>query len=160
DAVALHRLEAREQVLEHARLDVVHAGHAVGGRRSFVEDPLRSGLGLVEGPLEDLALPPPGQDVPLHRGKVDLRGAGTQPAPPRRGRGLGRVGHFGCTSGVTNLYVETEGTRRRSPAVPPSLAAPGRRNDPLITVGCRIYWACWPFRRRLRGDQTAGHAPG
>jgi hypothetical protein len=39
DVVALHRLVAREDVLEHARLDVVGAGHAVGGRRALVEGP-------------------------------------------------------------------------------------------------------------------------
>ncbi len=37
DVEALHRLEPREHVLEDARLDVVRAGHAVGGGRALVE---------------------------------------------------------------------------------------------------------------------------
>ena len=39
DLVALHRAEPREDVLERARLDVVGAGTAVGGRRALVEGP-------------------------------------------------------------------------------------------------------------------------
>src|SRR3954470_19653115 len=40
DAVALHRLEARVDVLEDAREDVVSPRTPVRGRRALVEDPL------------------------------------------------------------------------------------------------------------------------
>ena len=42
DVVSGHRLEARVDVLERARLDVVHAGLAVRGGRALVEDPERA----------------------------------------------------------------------------------------------------------------------
>ena len=45
DVEALHGLEPGEQVLEHPGLDVMHAGHPVGGRRSLVEGPERT-LGM------------------------------------------------------------------------------------------------------------------
>jgi len=65
DHEALHGLEAREDVLEDAGLDVVGARQAVRGRRAFVERPVpgpgvlgqRRGEGVLLLPeLEDLAL--------------------------------------------------------------------------------------------------------
>ena len=48
DVAALHGLEAREDVLEDPRLDVVGAGHAVGGRRALVEHPGVAVAGLLD----------------------------------------------------------------------------------------------------------------
>lgn len=74
DVVALHGAEAREDVLEDAGLDVVGAGHAVGGRRALVEDPLGAALGLVEALGEDLVLAPEVEHGVLQRGQVYLGG--------------------------------------------------------------------------------------
>ena len=70
--VPAHRAEAREDVLEDAGLDVVGAGHAVGGRRPLVEDPLGAALGLLEGTGEDLVVPPEVEHGVLEGGQVDL----------------------------------------------------------------------------------------
>ncbi len=45
---ALHGLEPGEQVLEGPRLDMVHAGQPVGGRRALIEDPGRPAFGLLQ----------------------------------------------------------------------------------------------------------------
>lgn len=76
DVVALHGPEAREDVLEDAGLDVVGAGHAVGGRRALVEDPLGTTLGLLQAAPEHLLVLPEAEDLVLERGQVDLRGDG------------------------------------------------------------------------------------
>lgn len=65
DVVALHGPVAREDVLEDPGLDVVRAGHAVGGRRALVEDPLRAALGLLQAALEDLLVAPEAEDAVL-----------------------------------------------------------------------------------------------
>ncbi|CAM5348471.1 hypothetical protein SCYAM73S_07417 [Streptomyces cyaneofuscatus] len=70
--VALHGAEAGEDVLEDAGLDVVGAGHAVGGGRALVEDPLGAALGLVEALGEHLVLLPEVENGVLQRGQVDL----------------------------------------------------------------------------------------
>ena len=72
DVVALHRLEPGEHVLEDAGLDVVGAGHAVGGGRALVERPGAAGRGCVERPLEDLFPRQNVEHLVLERGKVDL----------------------------------------------------------------------------------------
>lgn len=72
--VALHGLEAGEHVLEDAGLDVVRAGHAVGGRRTLVEDPLGLALGLRDRAGENLVLLPEREHLVLKRGQVDLGG--------------------------------------------------------------------------------------
>src|ERR1019366_4511150 len=68
---ALHRLEPREHVLEDARLDVMHAGHAVRRWRPLVEGPELSAGCLVQRALEDLAIPPAGQHLALDRRQID-----------------------------------------------------------------------------------------
>ncbi len=73
DVVALHRTEPREDVLEHPGLDVVGAGHPVGGRRALVEGPPRPPGGALLGPGEDVVGGPEVQDPVLHRRQVDLR---------------------------------------------------------------------------------------
>ncbi|CAM5540181.1 hypothetical protein SGLAM104S_07434 [Streptomyces glaucescens] len=72
--VAAHGAEAGEDVLEDARLDVVGAGHAVGGGRAFVEHPLGAALGLLQALGKDLLLAPEVEHGVLERGQVDLSG--------------------------------------------------------------------------------------
>ncbi len=72
--VAAHGPEAGEDVLEDARLDVVGAGHAVGGGRTLVEHPLRASLGLLQALGEDLLLVPELEHRVLKGGQVDLGG--------------------------------------------------------------------------------------
>ena len=74
----LHGLEPREDVLEDPGLDVMHAGHAVGGGRALVEGPDLAGGRPVQGTVEDLAVPPALQDLVLHRGQVYRRGRGRE----------------------------------------------------------------------------------
>ena len=76
DMVALHCLEPREQVLEDAGFDVVRAGHAVGGRRAFVERPGLATGGGVEGLCEGVALSPQRDDLVLQRREIDACGHG------------------------------------------------------------------------------------
>ena len=90
DVVALHRLEAGEDVLEDPGLDVVGAGHAVGGRRALVEGPRPAAGGLGQGGREGVVGLPERQDLPLHRRQVD---AGRHGAVGRLGVGLGGHGH-------------------------------------------------------------------
>ena len=76
--VTSHGLEAGVEVLEHPGPDVVQAGLAVGGGRSFVEDP---GLGI--GPLppglgDDVVLAPARQDVLLEGDQVEARVYGAE----------------------------------------------------------------------------------
>lgn len=125
-AVALHRLVAGEEVLEDAGLDVVHAGHAVGGGRALVEDPVGAAGVLLDRALEDLAVPPAVEHLVFKRGQVDLRGKRTE-----IGGHDGWDLHAGAGSGV-------EGRSRDGPAVPPSLTF--SREGPLTLVRCRVYW--------------------
>ncbi len=72
DEVALHGLEAGEDVLEDARLDVVGAGPAVGGRRALVEGPARPVGGPVQRLVEGLVVPPEVEHLVLEGGEVHL----------------------------------------------------------------------------------------
>ena len=81
DAVALHRPVAREDVLEGARLDVVHAGAAVRRGRALVEAEQRPVGARLEAAVEDVALAPALQDALLHRGEVGLLLDGLAGAP-------------------------------------------------------------------------------
>jgi hypothetical protein len=83
DVVALHRLEAREHVLEHARFDVVGSRHAVGGRRTLVESPGRAALGLLEAAREDPVLVPPLDHVVIERDEIDVGGQRVVHQAPR-----------------------------------------------------------------------------
>ena len=110
DVVALHRLEAGEDVLEHPGLDVVGAGHAVRGRRALVERPGRAVGGLREAALED----PSGRaSVSMTSwsiaGEVDVRRQG----PRSRSVTLRRSFESSRTRGTTPAG--------RGAAVPPSL---------------------------------------
>ncbi len=72
DLIPLHRAEAREDVLEHPRFDVVGAGEAIGGGWSFVEHPQRLAVTLSQALLEDVVLAPEVQHVMFECSQVDL----------------------------------------------------------------------------------------
>src|SRR5439155_27012923 len=69
DVVAAHRLEARIDVLEHARQDMVRPGPPVRGRRPLVEDELLRALALLERALEHVAFLPALEHPLLELGK-------------------------------------------------------------------------------------------
>ena len=71
DAVAAHRLVAREEVLDDAGHDVVDAGAAVGGGGAFVEDEEVVLGALLDAAPEDLAVAPELEDAGLELGKAD-----------------------------------------------------------------------------------------
>ena len=73
DVVAAHRLEAGEDVLEHAREHVVGARQAVGGRRPLVEDPRLGALAAAHRLVEDVAVAPALEHLLLERGEVLAR---------------------------------------------------------------------------------------
>ncbi len=101
---SLHGLEPREGVLEHPGLDVVHAGHAVRCRRTFVENPGRAASGLLKRALEDLALAPAAQHLVLESGQVSAGG--------QRGIGARHGGH-----------TISDGPAGRAASRPPAKAA-------------------------------------
>ena len=75
DVVAPHGLEAGVEVLEDPGPHVVQAGPAVGGGRALVEDPRLGALAAAGARrLDDLALPPAGQD-PLFEGARSRAGS-------------------------------------------------------------------------------------
>ena len=69
--VARHRLEARIDVLEDARLDVMDAGRAVRRRRAFVEDPERIVLPQGDAPGEHVVLAPEPEDASFELWEAD-----------------------------------------------------------------------------------------
>ncbi len=130
--VAAHGAEAGEDVLEDAGLDVVGAGHAVGGGRALVEHPLGASLGLFQALGEDLLLAPEVEHGVLQGGQVDLGGY----------LAVRRRCHQRASSGGLAAF-RPEGRElclclrrlRRAPAVPPSLAL--RRG---VCVGEPPHW--------------------
>ena len=89
--VPAHRLEAREEVLERPRLDVVGAGLAVGRRRALVEDPRLTARGALEAATEHVALGPAGQHLALDGGQVHARGQGGERGLASRAGGRRRA---------------------------------------------------------------------
>ncbi len=136
DVVALHGLEPREQILEDPRLDVVGAGHAVGGRRAFVERPLRAALRRGQRALEDLRLPPPPQHLVLERRQVDL------------------VGHRGEHQASVVGAPGRCSLRRRDETVPVAPAALPRYHPPWTE---QIFGPALVPRRRLYGRDQWPH---
>ena len=125
DVVALHRPVAREQVLEDARLDVVGARHAVGGRRALVEHPRLAALGLLQAALRTRRARP---RTPARRG----RGPAGRPA---RGR-WHRSGGTSATAGPPGLVV-SGGTSTR-------LRLDPRYHPPWVR------WCCTPLASACR----------
>ena len=152
DVVALHRPVAREDVLEDPGLDVVGAGHAVGCRRAFVEDPERAAPGGLDAAREDVALAPQREDLAVDRREVDLRGDRTVEghgvvllrSHPAKGRVLGEVPG---SRGTTLLGAARPLGRGRAHSWSP---AAGSRRCPRR--------GGWRFFRQLGGD--ARELPG
>src|SRR4051812_23645178 len=71
--VALHRLVAREHILEDAREDVSDVRTPVRRRRALVEDERLAALAPADRLVEDVALAPPRQHLLLELGE-GLRG--------------------------------------------------------------------------------------
>ena len=142
DVVAAHRPEAGEDVLEDAGLDVVGAGHAVGGRRALVEDPLGPALGLLEGAGEDLA-------APARSRARRARGRAGRPGRAPGGTGAAIIGDFLRRTPARRFRRRDES--RRAPAVPPSLAACSAPTAPSLGSRCRFY-----SRRAVRGLSSGG----
>ena len=70
--VARHRLVARVDVLERARLDVMDARLTVGGGWPLIEEPRGRVGASLERAREDVGLPPPREDALFERGERDL----------------------------------------------------------------------------------------
>jgi hypothetical protein len=119
DPVAAHGLEAREQVLEHPRLDVVHTGRAVGGRRALVEHEGLRAAPPLQGTLEDLALAPELTDPAVEGWEVEVgidlgELRHLRLSPSRRVAVAGRTPPRGC-----RLSPSREGTRPGAPRYHP-----------------------------------------
>ena len=119
DVAALHGLEPREHVLEHARLDVVRARHAVRGRRTLIEGPVLAAGGLLEGLVERLLLVPERQDVVFHLRQVHLRGDAAIAARGRVGAGFGGGHAYPRRAHVTALTRDERRRPRYHPHWPP-----------------------------------------
>ncbi len=78
DIVAVHCPETAEEVLVDAGPGVVQARHAVGRRRSLVEDPGRGALALLNGAFEDAVGRPAGQFGLLEGDEVGVGGYGSE----------------------------------------------------------------------------------
>ena len=157
DVVALHGPEAREDVLEDAGLDVVGAGHAVGGRRALVEHPLGPALGLLEARGED------------RRARARTRARRARARAGRPGRAPGGTSAFviGDASSGGRCCLPTEGREprpcRRLPRYHPPWPAGARahREPPHWGRDAGSTGLLRPlFFRRLRGDLRVALAPG
>src|SRR5262249_23373445 len=73
DVPAAHRVEARVEVLEDARPDVVEAGAPVGEGRSLVEDPLGGALAPADALREHVVVPPRSEHPLLERDEIGGR---------------------------------------------------------------------------------------
>jgi len=82
DVFALHRLIARDHVLERARLDVADVRLAVRGRRAVVERERLGALAQLDRLLEDLPVVPELDDLLLAREEVEIRGYLLEHAKP------------------------------------------------------------------------------
>jgi hypothetical protein len=124
DAVTLHRLEAREQVLEHAADHVVHAGLAVRGGRALVEHPAAAGRGLLERQAEHVRVAPERHHLALQVGEAHVGRDGLE-----GGRGGVRIGHGGL------LVSRSRCGSRGGCAARGRCAARARRGAPRVRVG-------------------------
>ena len=158
-AVAPHRLVAREQVLDDARHDVVHAGTPVRRRRPLVEhEQVLLGPFLDAAP-EDVVLAPELEDARLELGEADAGVDGSEELghfrPP--GRELpGRVRKSPPRSGtgskpaVPPCFPHEAGALRSAITLPPSVTGGG---PPGRTRSVRVYWPAAPaFGRKLGRD--------
>ena len=123
DALAAHRLEAREQVLRVAGEQVAVVRQAVRERRAVVEDPLRRALTVLDRRAEGVVGLPEVEDLPLDR----------REARARRdvGAGLG-VGHVTPAGRDASCEDDPPG---RETAVPPRVA-------PALSSRCLFHSGC------------------
>ena len=152
DVVALHRLEPREDVLEDAGLDVVGAGHAVGGRagprRRSSPGRRRSARGCARRPRR----PPAGDHLVLEGDQVDLRRqrlvAGGRRCRASHVGSFESVGPEGRRRPGSPTAVPPSSTRwlgqRAHSAVPVLLGRLGRPAAPVLP------WLGGDFTARLR----------
>src|SRR4029077_9706226 len=92
DVEALHRLVAREEILEGACEDVVRGRLAVGRGRAFIEDKARAAGTQLERFLEGALLLPLREHLLLEVTEADLLGYLVEQLTPReiKNRSLGR----------------------------------------------------------------------
>ena len=122
DVVALHRPIAGEHVLEDAGLDVVGARHAVGGRWTLVEDPLRPTLRGSQRAGEHVLLAPQREDLMVECGEVHLRGHGAVHSILRRTSYRRHAG--ACDRGTSQPCRPTRGATLLDPAAPRRAPSP------------------------------------
>ena len=128
DVEALHGLEAREDVLEDAGLDVMRPRGAVRGGRALVERPGLVPLGVLQGAPERVALVPEREDLALHGGQIDLRGH----------RAVTRCAHLG---GILRELNSNEGTRllpRGTTLLGWTKIQPARGRPPPVLMGSEM----------------------
>ena len=128
-------LNRGNSVLEHPGLDVVHAGHAVGGGRALVEGPQRAARRSARASARRRSRPPaaPASRARSRAGRSD-RQPGESGASGDRSDACDMVRclqqfRADARSGVTLLEGRTS-ARCGGPAVPPSLAAANAPDGP------------------------------
>ena len=72
DVAPAHRVEARIEVLEHPRPDVMDARTTVRRRGALVEDPLRRAFASAQALGEDIVVAPARQHAFFERNQVEL----------------------------------------------------------------------------------------
>ena len=152
DLVPGHRLVARVDVLERARLDVVDPGASVRGGRALVEDP------RAARPRAGRRTARRSRPRPTSRGSP-ARGRGTTPSPV-----TGSNAPIGPPAPPV-LQLRCEDGRRAGARGPTSLAAPSRAAaahgpvapvPPAITGGSRLRL---PRRRGAASGRGSGRMP-
>ena len=148
--VALHGLEAREDVLEDAGLDVVGAGHAVGGRRALVEDPLGPALGLLQRNGR--------RSCARSRSRAPrARARAGRPGRAPGGTAAARSGSSGLppadTVAVAYFRRRDESACSRGTTLLGGAAGPDAPTAPSLGSRCRFYS---PARPRVRGLSSGG----
>jgi hypothetical protein len=74
-------MKPAKEVLVHTGPHVVQAGHAVGGGRTLVKDPLRCAFPLLHGAFEDAMRSPAGQFGLLECDEISIGGDRCEHAP-------------------------------------------------------------------------------
>ncbi len=172
DAVALHGLVARDQILESPRQHVVEAGPAVGRRRPLVEDERVVLRSLLDRPLERPRPAPEREHLllqlrELYPGVYLIERHG--PLPPHAKTPV-------PADGVASLH-RRDGSPEKALAVPPRLPEASRlrtpsrvpktpsrcngRTRPVLLTPGRAHWrASFALGRRLGEDLRVGSRAG
>jgi hypothetical protein len=156
--VPAHGLEAREDVLEDAREDVVGAGPPVGGGRALVEHPRLGALTAAQRLAEDVALAPPAQHLQLELGEglLGVDRARHRCADSRRGRNRGPSRSLWRQMRVLPWILALVAAG----LLPASAARRGRVGGIVVDTGDACSGGSRPSacRRRRRSRGTAGRA--